>query len=60
MISKIIQQIMNLFLDEKDTKSNLILSHIYLLVGFSLPFWISNINGVLKLFFIKFAIYFVF
>jgi hypothetical protein len=46
MISNIIQEIMNLFLDEKDTKSNLILSHIYLLLGFSFPFWISNLNGL--------------
>ena len=31
-----------MFVDEKDSSSKLILSHIYLLIGFSYPLWVSN------------------
>jgi hypothetical protein len=34
-----------MFVDEKDSSSKLILSHIYLLVGFSFPVWASNFDG---------------
>lgn len=44
-IGVMISDTMNLFVDEKDSDSKLILSHIYLLVGFSFPLWVSNING---------------
>ena len=36
---------MIMFVDEKDSSSKLILSHIYLLVGFSFPVWASNFDG---------------
>ena len=44
-IGALIDESMALFLDEKDMKSSIILSHIYLLIGFSYPLWISNLNS---------------
>lgn len=35
---------MKLFVDEKDREGSLILSHIYLLIGLSVPIWISTNN----------------
>ena len=35
-----------MFVDEKDSSSKLILSHIYLLIGFSYPLWVSNFKGI--------------
>jgi dolichol kinase len=37
-----IDYLMKLFVDEKDREGKLILSHIYLLIGFSFPIWIST------------------
>jgi len=37
-----LQELQELFIDEKDQSSKLVLSHIYLLIGFSVPIWISD------------------
>jgi dolichol kinase len=37
-----IQDLQALFIDEKDLRSELVLSHVYLLIGFSVPIWISD------------------
>lgn len=42
VLSGYIEDISSVFIDEKDSKSKLVLSHIYLLVGLSFPLWISN------------------
>ena len=42
--SQIIQEMTELFADEKDDCSSLVLSHIYLLIGLSFPIWISDIE----------------
>ncbi len=44
-LSPIIDCMLKLFVDEKDHNSKLILSHVYLLIGCSLPLWLSNIDG---------------
>ena len=44
-LSDKIEDIMVLFVDHKDQNSQLILSHIYLLIGLSLPIWLSNQSG---------------
>ena len=55
-LSVIINDTMNLFVDDKDSSGELILSHIYLLIGLSLPIWLSNFYGsiVLEIFFLNF------
>jgi len=44
VLGSAVQNMMLMFVDEKDRSSKLILSHIYLLVGLSYPLWISDIN----------------
>ncbi|CAF0786326.1 unnamed protein product [Brachionus calyciflorus] len=44
ILGNMIQELLVIFLDEKDTNSSLILSHIYLLIGLSFPFWFSSFN----------------
>ena len=46
-LSETIDETMVLFVDRKDCNGQLILSHIYLLVGLSLPIWLSNFTGKL-------------
>jgi dolichol kinase len=45
-LSNIIDETMALFADRKDQDGQLILSHIYLLIGLSLPIWLSNHLGI--------------
>merc|ERR1719468_123391 len=44
-IGEYVENMTSLFIDEKDSNSKLILSHIYLLVGLSFPLWISDIKS---------------
>lgn len=44
-LGRVIHDAMVIFLDEKDQKSSLIMSHIYLLVGLAYPLWLSDLNG---------------
>lgn len=44
-LSELIDDLMGLFVDQKDREGELVLSHIYLLVGLSFPVWLSNYNG---------------
>ena len=44
-LGNIINYLLQLFVDEKDREGKLILSHIYLLIGLSLPLWISPSDG---------------
>jgi dolichol kinase len=44
-LSEVIDDVMELFVDRKDCEGELILSHIYLLVGLSFPIWISDFHG---------------
>jgi hypothetical protein len=48
--SSIITDLTTMFVDEKDSNSKLILSQIYLVLGLSFPFWMTNINGELSFF----------
>lgn len=45
-VSSLLTNAFSSFLDEKDRQGTLILSHIYLLVGLSLPLWIPNVPGL--------------
>ncbi len=51
--SPVIDRMLNLFVDEKDKHSKLILSHVYLLVGSSLPLWLSRSDRKYFKFFFK-------
>ena len=43
-VNRVLAENILIFLDEKDKNSKLILSHIYLLFGFSYPIWVSSFD----------------